>query len=315
MIDFPLLGAGGSTGGFTWSGSGSAAGASTTMQVRRLRVGESFFATMGIPVITGRAFQATDTLETPKVVVVNERFVQTYLRDRDPIGVAFRMWDADWRIVGICGDVKYDSVRAPVPPTAYFPYKQMLYSRFRATHLRGASIAARTLVAPLTLATAVRRAIGSIDPGVAVTGTTTQEEVRDRGFAQEILLAVLCLGLAGLTLFLCCVGLFGLMAYGVSRRTGEIGLRVALGASTRDVTAPIVREALLLAGAGMAVGLPLSHALGRLVEHQLFGVAPTDLPSLGVAVLALLSTAVGSAWLPARRARRIEPTEALRVDG
>jgi predicted permease len=312
LLDFPLLGAGGSTGSFVWSAGGATG---TDMQVRRLRVGESFFATLGVPIVAGRGIQGADTLDSPKVVVVNERFVRRYLPGRDPIGVAFRMWDADWRIVGICRDIKYDSVREPSPPTAYFPYKQMLYSRFRATHLRGASIAARTSVSPLTLADEVRRAIAAIDPGVAVTAITTQEEVRDRGFAQEILLATLSVGLSALTLFLCCVGLFGLMAYTVSRRAGEIGLRVALGATRRDVTTPILREVLLLAAAGIALGLPLSIALARAVGSQLFGVTPADPASFGVAIAALTATALASAWLPARRAQRIEPTEALRLDG
>jgi ABC-type antimicrobial peptide transport system permease subunit len=122
-------------------------------------------------------------------------------------------------------------------------------------------------------------------------------------------------GLAGLALLLSCVGLFGLMAYSVSRRTGEIGVRMALGATRPDVVRPILREALLLAAGGAAVGLPLSLALTRLVASQLFGVKPGDPVSTGLALVAVLATAAGAAWIPAWRAQRIEPIEALRYDG
>jgi predicted permease len=313
ILEFPLLGPGGSTGGLTWSAGGPPT--TTSMQVRRLRVSESFFATLGIPIVNGRAFDDADAPDAPKTVVVNESFVRLYLQGGDAIGLAFRMWEADWRIVGVCKDVKYGTVREAPEPTAYFPYKQMFYSRFRATHLRGASIAARTTVSPMALSEAIRNAVSGVDPGVAITGITTQEEVRDRGFAQERLLAALGLGLAALALFLSCVGLFGLMAYSVARRTGEIGLRLALGATRFGLTSGIVKDALLLTAAGVGVGLPLSFALTRLVKNQLFGVAPADPLSIGLAVATLFVTAGIAAWLPARRAQRVEPIDALRQDG
>jgi predicted permease len=314
VVEFPLLGPGGSSGTFYAFGDGSAAPAGV-MQVRRLRVSESFFTTMGVPILRGRALGGVDSAEATKAVVVNETFVRSYLPDRDPIGVAFTTWDAAWTIVGVCRDAKYADIKEPVPPTAYFSYRQMFYSRFARTHLRTASIAARTALTPLALASEVRQAVARVDPGVAVTMVTTQEEVRDRSIARERLLAVFGGGLAGLALLLSCVGLFGLMAYTVSRRTGEIGLRMALGATRPDVARAILREALLLAVAGGVVGLPLSLGLTRLVSSQLYGVKPGDPLSMGLALVAVLATAAGAAWIPAWRAQRVDPIEALRHDG
>ncbi|HEY3380116.1 MAG TPA: ABC transporter permease [Vicinamibacterales bacterium] len=314
VVEFPLLGPGGSSGSFNAFVDGPPAPAGM-MQVRRLRVSESFFTTMGVPILRGRALSGADSAEAAKAVVVNEAFIRNYLPDRDPIGVAFATWDAAWTIVGVCRDAKYTDIKEPVSPTAYFSYRQMFYSRFARTHLRTASIAARTALSPLALASEVRQAVARVDPGVAVTMVTTQEEVRDRSIARERLLAIFGGGLAGLALLLSCVGLFGLMAHSVTRRTGEIGLRMALGATRPDVVRSILREALLLAAAGAAVGLPLALALTRLVTSQLFGVKPGDPLSMALALVAVLATAAGAAWIPAWRAQRIEPIEALRYDG
>ncbi len=144
---------------------------------------------------------------------------------------------------------------------------------------------------------------------------TTEGEVRDRSIARERLLAIFGGGLAAVALLLSCIGLFGLMVYNVARRTGEIGVRMALGATRPDVARPIVREALPLAAGGAAVGLPLSLAFTRLVTSLLFGVKPGDPVSMALALVAVLVTAAGAAWIPARRAQRIEPVEALRHNG
>ncbi len=314
MVEFPLLGPGGSTGGLDALVGGPPAPAAP-MQVRRLRVSESFFTTMGVPILRGRALSRADSAEAAKAVVVNEAFVRNFLPGRDPVGVSFATWGAQWTIVGVCRDAKYGDIREPASPTAYFPYRQMFYSRYARTHLRTASIAARTALSPLALASEVRQAVARVDPGVAVTMVTTQEEVRDRSIARERLLAIFGGGLAGLALLLSCVGLFGLMAYSVSRRTGEIGVRMALGATRPDVARAVLGEALLLAAAGAAVGLPLSLALTRLVTSQLFGVKPGDPSSMALALVAVLATAAAAAWIPAWRAQRIQPIEALRYDG
>lgn len=314
IVEFPLLGPGGHSGGISGFVNAPAA-ASEEMTVRRLRVGDTFFAAMGIPIVEGRGPSPADTADAPKVVVVNRAFVRRYLDGRDAVGLAFRMWEAEWRIVGVCGDAKYNDIKEAVSPTAYFPYRQMFYSRFRATHLRAASIAVRTAMPPLALADAVRQAVGRADPGIAITAVTTQRDVRDEALGRERLAGILGGGLACVALLLSWIGLFGLMAYNVGRRTAEIGVRMALGATAGDITHPIVREALVLAAAGLAVGLPLTLALTRLVRSQLFGVTPGDPLSVLLGTGSIVVVAVAAAGIPAWRARRIEPTAALRHDG
>ncbi len=270
----------------------------------RLIVSETFFPAMGIPVLHGRGLSAADSEGAPKVAVVNEAFVRKYLRDANPLGLTINVWDAGWRIVGVCHDAKYKSIKEPAPPTVYFSFRQ---------YPRGDTcVAARTALPPLSVASAARKAVAAIDPNVPLADLTTQEEVRDRAISQERVLATLCGALAGLALLLSCIGLYGLMAYHVARRTSEIALRMALGATRRQIAGPILREALLLAAFGVAVGLPAAIGLARLIRSQLYGVGPTDPLTLGFAATVLLAIAAGAAWVPARRAARVDPMRALR---
>jgi len=167
---------------------------------------------------------------------------------------------------------------------------------------------------PLAVATAARKAVAAIDPRIPLSDITTQKQVRDKRISQERLFATLCGALAGLAVLLSCIGLYGLMAYNVARRTSEIGLRMALGATGRHVAFPVLREALLLSLIGVAVGLPAAFAAGRLIRSQLYGVAPYDPLALAAAAVALVAVALFAAWLPARRAARIDPMVALRCE-
>jgi predicted permease len=310
LIGFPLLANRG------WSGDVGIPGRATDSRAEasRLTVSESFFATMGIPVLRGRGFAATDTAEAPRVVVVNESFVRTYLSDTDPLGLEVGILGPKWRIVGVCRDSKYDQIRRAPPPITYLPYRQMLFRESLAKNLLNASVAVRAALSPSALAPAIRRAVAEVDPGVVVETVTTQEEVRDRSMSQERMLAAFCGFLALLALLLSCVGLHGLMAYHVARRGNEIAVRVAVGATRRQVAWPILREALLLVAVGAAVGLPISLGLASFVRSQLYGVAATDAGTLVGAVVPLLAVALLSAWLPARRAARVDPMVALRCE-
>jgi predicted permease len=313
VIEFPLLAHVGSSSGVDGlSGRSSDPTATTPMQTQRLTVSEAFFTTMGIPILQGRGFAANDAAEAPKVVVVNESFVRDYLPNDDPIGISFSVWSARWQIVGVCRDAKYSDIKEAVKPTTFFPITQRFYSRYRDKHLRDASIAVRTALSPLALSTAVRKVVAQIDPGVAVTQITTQKVVRDQGISQERLLAVLCCSLAGLAVLLSCIGLYSLIAYNVARCTGEIGIRMALGATRRNIAWPILREAVLLALAGVAIGVPVALALARFVKSQLYGVAPTDPTTLIGAGVLLMIVAIFTAWIPARRATKVDPMVALR---
>lgn len=313
LIDFPLLSGAGSSGGFnTFSGRPAVTGKS--MDTRRLSVGETFFATMGIPIVMGRGLTAADDEVAPKAIVVNEAFVKQYLPNENPLGLTISMWEANWQIIGVCRDISYNNIKEQVPPTTYFPFRQRLYSRFKLSHLRAPYFAIRTTLPPLTLIPSVRNVVKAIDPDVALTDFTTQEDVCARGIGQERLFALLCGSLAGLALLLSCLGLYGLMAYNVTRRTTEFGIRMALGAQHSNIAWPILREALLLAFTGIGLGLPFSFAVTRLIKNQLYGVQPNDPLTLILVSAALIAVTLLATWLPVRRATRVNPIEALRTE-
>jgi ABC-type antimicrobial peptide transport system permease subunit len=203
-------------------------------------------------------------------------------------------------------------VKETVLPTSYFPYRQRFYSRFKQTHLRGAYFAVRTMLPPGAIVPAIRKAVAGIDADVPIGNITTQASLRDTNLSQERLLASLCTALAGLALLLSCVGLYGLMAYHVTRRTGEIAVRMALGSTGQRVSGLILREALLLAVFGVAAGLPVALALGRLIKSQLYGVTPSDPLTLVATAVLLTVVAVLSAWIPAWRASKVDPMVALK---
>jgi len=282
------------------------------MQSYRLTVGETFFATMGIPVLQGRGLSAADAEGAPEVVVVNETFAREYSPDRNPVGRTVHILMYDWRIVGVCRDAKYLNVKEAAPPTVYFPFRQISYMPSMRNNYRNAYFALRTALPPMALTTAARKAVAAIDPNVPLANITTQDAVRDRNINQERLLATLCGALAGLALLLSCIGLYGLMAYHVARRTREFAIRMALGASRRNIADPILREALLLAALGVAIGVPVALTLARFIKSQLYGVAPTDPVTLIGAGVLLIAVAVLAAWIPARRAAKVDPVAALR---
>jgi predicted permease len=301
----PLLDNKSSSGGFAFRS--RPMGPDENPQTYRLVVGETFIDTMGIPLLRGRGLSAADTADASRVIVVNETFVRKYFPDQDPIGHTISTWRSDWRIVGVCGDAKYQNIREPVPPTIYIPFRQF--------PLRyGAFFVARTALPPMALATAVRKAVAAIDPGVPVARLTTQEDLIAGTINRERLFATLCTALAVFALVLCCIGLYGLLSFNVAHRTGEIGVRMALGAQRGDVARTIVREALVLAALGFGVGLPAAFAVTRLIRSQLYGVEPTDPATLILVTVALGTVAILSAWLPARRAAKVDPMEALRYE-
>ncbi len=271
-------------------------------------VSETFFATMGIPVLLGRELRASDSEQAPKVVVVNQSFARSYFPEKNPLGQTLKVKgnDAEWQIVGVCQDTKYTGIRAEIPPTVYFSFRQDAISF--------ACFAVRTVLPPPAIVPAVRKAVAAVDPLVPLAGITTQSALRDKSIAQERLFASLCGALAFLAVVLSCIGLYGLLANNVARRTSEIGIRMALGATRRNVAGPILREAVLLVLAGLVVGIPASLALARIIQSQLYGVAAADpITFIGGAVL-LITVALMSAWIPARRAAKVEPMVALRTE-
>jgi predicted permease len=275
-------------------------------QVSTLNVGETFFDTLRIPLRLGRGFTAADVTGAPKVAVVNDAFIRAYMADTNPIGQTIKVDNSSWEIVGVCGDALYTDLKGTPPPTVYYTYRQ--------NNTGSAYFAVRTALPPLAIVSAARKAVAAIDPDVPLANITTQEDLRDQNINEERTFATLCGSLAALAVLLSCIGLYGLMAFNVARRTGEVGVRMALGAQRSDIARPILREALLLAGAGLAVGLPAALALTRLIKSQLYGVTPTDPLTLAAGAILLLAVALLAAWLPARRASRVDPMIALRAE-
>jgi predicted permease len=275
-------------------------------QADQMIVSGSFFSTMGIPLLNGRTFEPSDTADSPHVAVVNERFIQSFFPDEYPLGKIFKHGSMDVQIVGVCGNAKYWDIRHDVPPIMYLPCPQWREGRM--------CFEVRSVLPPASIIPAVRKAVAALDRNIPVTDMRTQDEQIDRQLAMERLFATLCSSVALLALMLSCIGLYGLMAYSVTWRRNEIGMRMALGARPWDVAWPVVRSALWMAGIGVVLGGAGALALVRLIKSRLYGVAPHDPVTLLGSALLLLAVAVLAAWIPARRAARVDPMVALRCE-
>ena len=296
-----------STGGFRFADDNLPPG--ENRWTRRQAASDTFFETMGIAIVDGRAIAATDTIDAPKVVVVNETFARQMSPDRNPVGRTFNMWNADWTIVGICADAKMANLKEDIPPTTYFAFAQRFYERFA---LGEVHYAVRSSLPAAALRRPIEQAIAGVNPHVPVTDFAPQAALLNRNIGQERLLALLCAALAGVALLLCCIGLYGLIAYDITRRHREIAIRLAIGAQRGDIAGPIVRSALRLTALGVLAGIPVVLALTRLLQSQLHDVPAHDPVSLGSVVVILLAVAALAALVPARRASKVDPLVALR---
>lgn len=281
--------------------------------VRMNSLGPDHLVTMEIPVLRGRDFTAGDAATTaPKVAIVNQAFAKKYFGSEDVIGRRFgtnpRGVDADIEIVGLMRDAHYANVKSGPRPVAYFPFKAA------SRDIRTAHFAVRYTGGEAALTAAIRAALREIDASVPITNIRTQEQQIDRLLTQERLFASLCSVLGGLALALAGVGLYGLMAYAVLRCTGEIGLRMALGALPAGVVWMIVRESLVLVAAGAVVGIAAALGATRWIASLLWGLPTTDPLSYVVAVGLLFVVALAAVLLPARRAARLDPMIALRTE-
>jgi predicted permease len=271
-----------------------------------VQVNETFFPTLGVPLKVGRGFRRSDDQGAPKVVVVNEALVRAFLPDQNPLGQTLRMGtEEDWQIIGVCPDLRHVNIRNPPEPTAFFSYRQ--------DPTGSACYALRTRTPTAVLLPLVRKVIASVDPTVPIARVSTQEDLRDREIRHERLLATLSVFMAGFSLLLACIGLYGLMAFSVNRRMGEFGIRMALGAGPRSIQWLVLREALAMAAAGALLGLGCSVALTRILKSFLYGVKPADPAIFAGVVLVLILVALVAALLPTRRAARSDPAETLRA--
>jgi predicted permease len=271
-----------------------------------MTVSPEFFKTMEIPILTGRGFTSHDTTTSPKVVLINETAARLLFPGDNPLGhhVGFQLEDnAALEIVGVIRDTKYDSIRDAVPPT--------MYSCSRQGSQGSMQFVVRTAADPNGLSDAVRATVRQVDSTLPLTNFTTQADQLEKRFAQERLFATAYSLFGGLALLLACIGLFGLMSYNVSRRTNEIGIRMALGAQPLTVVRMVLGESLALVGLGVVLGLASASAAGHLVAAVLFGLAPTDVSTFAAAVGLVAVVSMLAGYLPARRASLVDPMVAL----
>jgi predicted permease len=273
------------------------------------RVGAHFFETFGIPIIAGRVFTMQDAPNSPKVAIVNQSLAQKYFPNANPIGKTFQTGGrhpSTVEIVGVCGDARYYRVRKEVQPTFYTPYWQVDEG------VHDATFAISTQLDGHALLPSLRDAIRQIDTNLPMLDVRTQDEQIAANLRQERIFAVLSSGFGVLALALACVGIYGIMAYSVANRRNEIGIRLALGAQPGQVRAMILRESTWLSIAGIVAGVGTALFLTRLVKSMLYGIQPNDPPTIACGVLLLLAVALAASWIPARRAARVQPMEALR---
>lgn len=272
--------------------------------VQRHHVSVDYFKAMGIPLRSGRAFEPTDRPGAPFVVVINEELARRTWPGEPAVGKALRFGQTEIPVIGVVADVRQSGLSDPVEPAIYVHALQQFRSRM--------TIVVRTSGDPLRYADTVRRTIWSTNPDQTITSVTTLEGVTGGAVARPRLLAWLLgvFGTMGLTLG--ALGIFGVLAFSVAQRRREIGVRVALGASPRSVLQSILSQGLLLAAAGIVIGVAGAAILTRSMETVLFGIAPSDPLTFAQVILVLLGAAALASWLPARRALAIDPVTALR---
>ncbi|HSB76310.1 MAG TPA: ABC transporter permease [Terriglobales bacterium] len=281
------------------------------MHVWRNDVGPDYFSTLGTPLLAGREFRVSDAAGSPKVAIVNATFVRRFLQHRNPLGVHIRSGAGtgkpDVEIVGVVKDSKHSDPRDPIHPFLYEPYAQDPDFGHATFYVRSAG-------EPAAMADTLRKVVAQVDPNLPVYSLETLvQQIDETVFADRLLTFLsLCMGL--LAAVLAAIGLYGVMAYMVARRTREIGIRMALGATRENVAAMVLREVARLAGIGLGIGLAAALAADRLVASLLYGVRAADPVVFAAAVLLLAVVALLAGGLPARRAATVDPVVALRYE-
>ena len=271
-------------------------------------VGPNYFTTLGIPIRLGRDFTEADSSSAPKVAIVNETFARRFLKDRQPLGhqVSFTPKIA-FTIVGVAANSKYTGVREQDVPMAYFPSMQM--NDVGALHIE-----LHVAGDPASFWKEIRSAVASFAPDIALLQPMTQRAQFDDGISQERLVARLSIFFGGLAVLLVATGLYGTLAYGVTRRTPEFGIRMAVGAQRRELLWMILRESLTICAIGVLIGLPLAIACSRGLASLLYGLAPYDPLTMSFAVVGIVLVGLAAGFLPASRAASTDPLVALRYE-
>ena len=271
-------------------------------------IGADYFATIGTPIVAGREFDARETDTSPKVTIVNESFARHFFGNQSAIGRHVTSVGVTYEIVGVAHDAKYQDLRSDVMKTLYIPWTQ----RAGDQPTRYSYLVRSATGDPQRLVPGVERLVRELDPALRLTAATNYEAIADRSIANERIMAALGGVFGVLALVVAALGVFGVLAFQVARRTNELGVRMALGASRGAMIGLVLREVTGMVLAGVAIGAGGALAVTGLVRNMLFGLTPTEPRAFLVAALVLASVALAAGWLPARRASRVDPLVALR---
>jgi predicted permease len=274
-------------------------------------VDPGYFSTLGVPIVAGREILESDSGNAPRVCVINEAFARRFFDGRNPMGMRVTSVEADdarttHEVVGVARDAHTQGLRGEVEPRYFVAVAQQPASPRSPTFL----IRTATNTAPVMAA--VRKAIPLVDASLPILSAETIEERMAPLTAQDRTTARLAVVFGCVALALAAIGLYGVLSHGIARRTGEIAIRIALGARPGRVVSMILGETAGVVGAGLALGGALAYAASRLIDSRLYGVAPQDPLTLALATGLLLLVALGAAYFPARQASRLDPVEALR---
>ena len=273
-----------------------------------------YFPTMGVPLLLGRPLNVADNEKSPSVAVISQEASRLLFPGQNPIGQHFQFARLDWQVVGVVGDVK-SYLDKPAEAGVYIPLAQTPYPVLNLVSIWFPEyIVVRASAEPLVLSHTVEQQLQAIDPSVGVGHVRTMEQVRSAAVAMRRFNMTLLSIFAALALVLAAIGIYGVIAYSVTQRTHEIGVRMALGAKRRDVLRLVLNQGIVLAGLGIAFGIAGSLALTRLLEGYLYRIKPTDPLTLTAACAVLAIAAVSASYLPARRAASIDPIRALRSE-
>ncbi|MBZ5618615.1 MAG: ABC transporter permease [Acidobacteriia bacterium] len=271
-------------------------------------ISPGYVATMRIPLVRGREFLAGDDAQAPRVVMVNDTAMRRFWPRENPVGkhILVGRMVQPCEVVGVLGDVRNVNVAADVQPEIYLPFAQLPWPSMH--------LVVRTAGAPSTFVAAVRSRVLALDRDQPVTSVHTMDEILETAAAQPRFTTSLLGALSGTALLLAIVGIYGVIAYSVSERTQEMGIRIALGAERADILRLVLRQGLLLAAGGIAIGLAVSLALTRLLGSMLYRVSTTDPMTFVCGPLLFALVALAASYLPARRATRVDPMVALRYE-
>jgi putative ABC transport system permease protein len=277
-------------------------------------VSPAYFETMRIPLIRGRLFDERDGPDAPSVAIINQTMARKFWPNEDALGkrLRFDLGAGNFRltqIVGIVGDVKQMGLAVPPKEEMYFPYWQA-----KGNYMMARALAIRTVTDPMSLLSAVRQVIWSIDPEQPISDVMTMDDILDREVEQRRNQASLLGGLAALALILACIGIYGVMAYLVAQQNHEFGVRAALGAGPGDIFGLVLGRGIKLTATGVGIGIAAALLVTRLMRSLLFGVSSFDPLTLGGVVLLLTLIALAACYVPARRAMRIDPMVALHFE-